>query len=164
MLSDYVKGRLELTEFQCLLSVLRKVCKYDYYDKKRAKLITLSCQPELLNQFPTIVETASKGKATTLESVVNNVVLFTNAVTKLLPLMAILFKITIQSCLSKLQHGLTPKTKLVEQKLKNLLKDLQALKPDVDEGKNCCSNDHPCQKLCHKKCVLRGIKVCLVYC
>lgn len=100
-LSAYVKGRLELSEFQCLLGVLRKVCESDY-DQNKALLITLACQPELLNRFPTIlVEAASMGTAN-LENAVADVVLFFNTVTQMLPLTAILFKSTIQSCLSAL--------------------------------------------------------------
>ena len=138
-LSAYVKGRLELSEFRCLLGVLRKVCESDY-DQNRAVLITLACQPELLNRFPTIlVEAASMGSAT-LASAVADVVLFFNTMTQMLPLTAILFKSIIQSCLSALQHGLiTPNMKLLGEKLikqvEDVLRDLQALQPEDLAGK-----------------------------
>lgn len=139
-LNGYVKGKLELSEFQCLLSVLRKVCVSDY-DQNKTVLITLACQPELLNRFPTIlVEAASMGSAT-LQSAVGDIVLFFKTATQMLPLTAILFKSTIQSCLSALQHGLiTPQMdQLLGQKLikqvEDVLQDLKALQPEVLAGK-----------------------------
>lgn len=135
-MDKFLKNRLTLTEFWPMLEVLRLVCECNTH-QNRAVLISRACQPEFLSRFPMMLVECSSNPGNFLEQVATGMLQFFATIAALLPLTAVRFKSTAQSCLSNLQ-GMQAQGEPVAETLivrfGEILRDLQELQVKTPSG------------------------------
>lgn len=125
----FLKNRLTLKEFRPMLQVLRQVCECHTHENK-AVLISRACQPEFLSRFPMMMVDECSSTDGVLEQVASDIAQFFATLATLIPLTAVWFKSTAQSCLSNLQGMKAvgePVAETLIIKFEEVLKDLQEL-------------------------------------
>jgi hypothetical protein len=135
-MEKFLKNSLELTEFQPMLKILGQVCESGA-QQNRAVLISRACQPEFLSRFPIMLVECSSIAGQVLQQVASDMVQFFATIASLLPLTAVRFKASAQSCLSSLQGMKTqgvpvPETLIIQ--FGEVLKDLQELELKTPSG------------------------------
>lgn len=137
-MDEFIRNSLKLIEFQPMLQILGQVCGCNAH-QNRAILISRVCQPEFLCRFPIMLVECSSISGNILELVASDMVLLFATIASLLPLTAVRFKPSAQSCLSSLQgmqkHGVPVPERLII-KFGEVLKDLQELQLKTPSGSN----------------------------
>ncbi|XP_059471968.1 NFX1-type zinc finger-containing protein 1-like [Neocloeon triangulifer] len=128
---ELVKGELNLSDFQLVLCVLRKVCESEY-DKHKAMLVNQTCHPDFMNCFPTMLLNGSMKDHATFTQVAENIALFFTTLVEMLPITAAGLKKTVECCFVSL-NGISSSQDCVQvapellQKYKSLVGHVEAL-------------------------------------
>ncbi|XP_059472037.1 NFX1-type zinc finger-containing protein 1-like [Neocloeon triangulifer] len=128
---ELVKGELNLSDFQLVLCVLRKVCESEY-DKHKAMLVNQTCHPDFMNCFPTMLLNSSMKDHLTFTQVAENIALFFTTLVEMLPITAAGLKKTVECCFVSL-NGISSSQDCVQvapellQKYKSLVGHVEAL-------------------------------------
>ncbi|XP_059472673.1 NFX1-type zinc finger-containing protein 1-like [Neocloeon triangulifer] len=127
----FVKSEMNLSDFQLVLRIIRKVCESDF-DQHKAMLVNQTCHPDFMNCFPTMLLNGSMKDHATFTQVAENIALFFTTLVEMLPITAAGLKKTVECCFVSL-NGISSSQDCVQvapellQKYQGLVGHVEAL-------------------------------------